>query len=163
MFADRTCSKILLRRNISTQTMSVCLYDYCLSFIDKVKEHRVETVKLVKSKTWGKNCHHWSVLSIPACVQRTVQDFFPSVDLYSLYISSCSLPMFLFLQPGFSSVVLTSLSIGGLAHMHIPAINRWHYVACTKSKDSVWHAHTHNLARSSHNLGRSFLNCRIRW
>ena len=39
VFADLKCSKILLRRNISTQTMSVCLYNYCRSIIDKVKEN----------------------------------------------------------------------------------------------------------------------------
>ena len=39
VFADRMFSKILLRRNISTQTMSVYLYDYCGSIISKVKEN----------------------------------------------------------------------------------------------------------------------------
>ena len=39
MFADWMFSKILLRRNISTQTMSVYLYDYCGSIISKVKEN----------------------------------------------------------------------------------------------------------------------------
>ena len=37
---------------------------------------------------------------------------------------------FYFYNPGFSSVILTSLPVGGLAHMFIPARNRWRHVAC---------------------------------
>ena len=80
----------------------LCVYMITVA-VSSVKWRKIEdeTVKLIKSKTREKICHHWSVLSVCACVQRTIRTFFLSVDLYSLYSSSCSLPIFLFLQPLF--------------------------------------------------------------
>ena len=104
VFADRTCSKILLR--FETQhfkTDPVCVFIWLLW-----QYHRSSEGKL-RMKLWN-----WSNQKLGktfAITGRSFQFvhafsrpsglFFLSVDLYSLYSSSCSLPIFLFLQPLF--------------------------------------------------------------
>ena len=95
-------------------------------------------MKLIKSKTREKFAITGRSSQFVHAFGGETGLFFLSVDLYFLYIL---VPVhclyFYFYNPGFSFVVLTSLPIGGLAHLHIRAKNRWRHVACTKSKDSV--------------------------
>ena len=94
-------------------------------------------MKLIKSKTREK-------FAITGRSSQFVHAFGGETGFFFfllIYISYILVPVhclyFYFYDPGFSFVVLTSLPIGGLAHLHIRAKNRWRHVACTKSKDTV--------------------------
>ena len=117
----------------------LCVYmnEFAVSSI-KWRKIEVKNVKLIKSKTREK-------FAITGRSSQFVHAFSGPTGLFFfllIYISYKLVPVhclyfFYLYNPGFSSVVLTSWPIGGLAHLHIPAKNRLGHVACTKSKGSV--------------------------
>ena len=76
-------------------------------------------MKLIKSKTREKFAITGRSSEFVHAFGGETGFFFLSVDLYFLYISSCSLPIFLFLQPRFlicRSDIFTNWRFGALAH-----------------------------------------------
>ena len=99
-----------------------CLCVYMIAFaVSSIQWRKIEvkTVKLIKSKTRGKFAITGRSSQFVHAFGWETGLFFLSVDLYFLYISSCSLPIFLFLQPRFliyRSYIFTNWRFGALAH-----------------------------------------------